>query len=769
MTRSALNIVLNAGVISTLLLLSMIPLASAYESVDFWIAALGGILLGAGIAVAGMYMKVGLFETTLVTIFSYFVFGGVLVFREDALLGFIPGLNVLSGLSYGAFQVWKQALTLHTPFIGFAELQVAPYMVGLIASVIAVNIALRAQRYAFALIPVAMTLAFSVLYSTHAPLIPSIAGALIACITLGWLVWRNRVSRQAVIDHTDDEGMPTGTSRRSSSLPATAGVLITTLIAGAALIAIAPIERWVLRDQVVPPLEMHDYASPLTSFRKWVTDGEDTTLFSIDGLPEGATVRLATLDYYDGIVYQVSGSGGSGAGVFSRVGHEIENPIEGHHATVSVTVEDLGTVWLPTLGYLSRLTLVSDEHRERSGGLYYNDATGTAVLTTALQPGDRYEFDTVLPAAPTEAELAKADVAPIQMPQPAQVPDSLVVALEEVISDAETQAQQVRAVEAFFQTNGFFSSGLEGQVASRSGHGVGRQSDLFAGNQMIGDDEQYAVAMSLMLSQIGIPSRVVMGFSGDGGQGFDTQELIVTGDDVHAWVEVPFENLGWVPFWPTPAEDQVPTEEVPEQRQKPRAQVAQPPQTPQEPAELPPDPPKEAIEKGEEPEPETTTWLWKAIALGAAGLLLLCSPSLILILMRTRRRKKRARVENPANRLHGGWAELVDTAIDVGTPVAVGATRQEQGKALQEQYPESRITILAQQADEAVFGNLEPSADDIQAFWAASDRASAQLKRTLPIHKRIRAGLFPRSVLRKPGTRASSPTPRGQLRRKGNA
>jgi len=63
--------------------------------------------------------------------------------------------------------------------------------------------------------------------------------------------------------------------------------------------------------------------------------------------------------------------------------------------------------------------------------------------------------------------------------------------------------------------------------------------------------EQYASAMAVMLRSLNIPTRVVVGFT----QGVRQADgsYLVTSHDAHAWVEVKFENNGWVRFDPTPA------------------------------------------------------------------------------------------------------------------------------------------------------------------------------------------------------------------------
>jgi transglutaminase-like putative cysteine protease len=62
--------------------------------------------------------------------------------------------------------------------------------------------------------------------------------------------------------------------------------------------------------------------------------------------------------------------------------------------------------------------------------------------------------------------------------------------------------------------------------------------------------EQYASAMAIMLRSLNIPTRVVVGFT-QGVRQADGSYLI-TSHDAHAWVEVKFQDNGWVRFDPTP-------------------------------------------------------------------------------------------------------------------------------------------------------------------------------------------------------------------------
>ena len=61
--------------------------------------------------------------------------------------------------------------------------------------------------------------------------------------------------------------------------------------------------------------------------------------------------------------------------------------------------------------------------------------------------------------------------------------------------------------------------------------------------------QHFAGAAALLLRMAGVPSRMVTGFA----TGVRTERGFVVRDvDAHAWIEVYFEDLGWVPFDPTP-------------------------------------------------------------------------------------------------------------------------------------------------------------------------------------------------------------------------
>lgn len=75
---------------------------------------------------------------------------------------------------------------------------------------------------------------------------------------------------------------------------------------------------------------------------------------------------------------------------------------------------------------------------------------------------------------------------------------------------------------------------------------------LFEGKE--GYCTYFATAMSILLREVGIPSRYVEGFISR----YDGRDSrAIKGSDAHAWVEVYFDDHGWVTFEPTPYYPQI--------------------------------------------------------------------------------------------------------------------------------------------------------------------------------------------------------------------
>ena len=108
----------------------------------------------------------------------------------------------------------------------------------------------------------------------------------------------------------------------------------------------------------------------------------------------------------------------------------------------------------------------------------------------------------------------------------------------------ETPYAAVLALESWLrQTGGFRYDESPPRAAGR------RRSSHFVTETKAGYCQHFAGAMAVMLRMLGIPARVAVGFTSGTP---DDGTWVVTDHDAHAWVEVWFAGIGWVPFDPTP-------------------------------------------------------------------------------------------------------------------------------------------------------------------------------------------------------------------------
>ena len=532
-------------------------------------------------------------------------------------------------------------------------------------------------------------------------------------------------------------------------------------VAGGLTLAISPLlpgsaaaDRSVLRDQVIPPLDLSAYPSPLVGYRKFTQDANqlwDQELFKVSGLPANTPVRIATLDDYNGSVWGATNSGATGG--FLRVGPVIApdaadaTAVPGPVSTVRITIapayaaaSDINA-WLPTAGSVSGIGFSGTDASDAAASLRYNTSSSSGVVINRLTAGITVTLQTDL-AAPTMPAAA----------QPFGPPDLTDGYSAEFSARAATWAKgaagigpQLQAIASYLRTQGAYSDGGPGESQYLPGHSAFRLTGFLNGQQPVGDDEQYAAAYALMASSLGMPARVVLGAipEGDG---------TVRGKDVHAWVEIHVVGGAWV---------RIPDSAfMPDTTKKPDQQ---PPQQLQDAAATPVPPPNAAHPPTSDLEPHATgfstnpppspppgnslAWLI-SLLIDAAWIL---SPFLLagVVLatasgLKARRRHRRRTGGTAAARYAAGWRELVDYARDLGVTVPDRVTRRTQSQAL----VAFDLADLAWTADLVVYGPLEPSPDQAAAYWKRVDAARKAMGRASRRRRRVLAPLSLRSVRR---------------------
>ncbi|MCC2308041.1 transglutaminase family protein [Cellulomonas chengniuliangii] len=716
---------------------ALVPLAPVYGASAAAPAIAGGLVLGSGVAVLGALRRWSAITVVAGLVLAYLVCGGAFAAPSTTVAGVLPTLGTFSSLVAGAATSWKQMLTLQPPLGAASNFLVVPFLLALAGSATAVALTLRARpavAAVAAVVPVAV-LPLAVLLGSRTTVAPVAGGVALGLAMLGWAAWRSGALR----------------ARRVAAVSS----MVVLTVAGGLLggpVVVGDTPRFVLRDELVPPFDPSDYPSPLSAFRKHVKD-EDVALFTVRGLPPGARVRLATMDRFDGVVWNVAGDGSAAAsGEYRRVGQSIETTARGERARVEVEVHDLTGVWLPTVGQARAV----DVDGSAAADVRYNDATGSAVLTSGLRPGLAYTLDVVIPDEPSDEVIGDASTASVVVPTAVAVPDAVAVAAASVARDAGTPVEIARSLQKALAEDGFFSHGLGGDYPSLSGHGADRLTSLLGGDLMVGDGEQYASAMALMARQMGLPSRVVMGFvasqdreedgagqpSSEDEEGAEpSDEVTYTGDDVEAWVEIAFEGHGWVAFDPTPPRTQTPHEDSTTSPSDPEPQVVQPPP----PVPEPESPPEDDTEQPQAQDPEAAPdarplWLRVAIVAGAVAvpLLLLALPFLLVVAVKLRRRRRRRTSPDPVASVAGGWDEVLDVAHDLGLATSPLATRRETARTLAGALDDARarsgdrvaavVRVLAEEADAVVFGPGAPGENVATAYWARVDAALSHLR-----------------------------------------
>ena len=702
----------------------------------WWLPVVGGLVLGALLALLATVLRVPAIALVALAAVVFVLVGAPLALPASR----IPGPEALGVLLDGAVHGWRDLVTLVPPVGARDGLLVPALLASMATGLVASSLALRLRRTWPALAVLGALLALVALLGTARAVAPLVQGITLCVTGLAWAAVRRHRA------HASPAGRDARVTPRT--VFGVASVLAVAVLAGVAAPSLAAPqrERFALREVVEPPVDPQAYPSPLGSFRRYVKDLPETPLFTVEGLPDGARLRLATLDTYDGVVWRVSGRNGpAGGGRFVHVEGSTGDVAAMPTTPVTVTIAGYSGVWLPTVGQTAQAQFAGVDAEALTDAFSYNAATGTGLSTRRLRAGDRYTLLAAVVPPPTEEQVARADAVAVALTPPGGVPTVVAERAGAFAGTTATAGAKAQGLASRLATTGYFSHGLDGQT-SRAGHGADRVAALLADEMaMVGDAEQYAAAMALMARRLDLPARVVMGFRPDTAGG---GKVTVTGDDVSAWVEVALAGYGWVVFDPVPDESRQPQEQPPTSRSEPRPRAEQPPPPLSEPEEPPPSSSEDEDEDTTVPEAGLSRWLSVA-AWVLVPLILLITPVAVLLWLKRRRRRRRATQGSTSARIAGGWAELVDTARDLGTLTPHWATRREAARVLDRGCAAAGAVGLAERADLGVFAPDEPTELEVAQFWALVEAGLRGMNSSVPLVRRVRGRLSPVSLSRR--------------------
>jgi transglutaminase-like putative cysteine protease len=218
---------------------------------------------------------------------------------------------------------------------------------------------------------------------------------------------------------------------------------------------------------------------------------------------------------------------------------------------VLVTMEDIGTDLLFAAGRPLAFSLTprgAIEGRNRLGS-----DLDDQVRVLDRQPGPiQYEFVGRI-GEPTREELQAIGDPSVPAELGAYVEVELSDEFEqlalEITAGANTRLEKVEAVQRYLLQNYEYS--LEQPLSDRVRSGELDPVEGFLFDTKAGHCEYFATAMALLLREVEVPTRNVNGFYGAHYNAFG-DFYAVRQADAHSWVEVYFEQLGWVTFDPTP-------------------------------------------------------------------------------------------------------------------------------------------------------------------------------------------------------------------------
>lgn len=716
-----------------------------------YVPGLVGVTLGALVALLGVWLRFGPALWMGAVALAYLMVGGSIAAPETVSAGFLPTLETVRRLVVLTWESWSELLTVTTPAADIPGPAAAPFLLGLVLATAFVGVVLRTRAVvAPLLIPIAW-LGAGVAFGVHnAPAAWWLGTALGA----GLLVWSttHRLHRSRDVNARF-------LARRAHGLSGTAGkaatasavILLASLAALGTTVATPDPGRQVLRDHVAPPLDLTDHPSPLTRFRYLEVNQEEDVLFQVESPPQGGRLRLAVMDAWDGVVFNVS----QDSRKYLRVGREMPQQPQDPVDTSRITAVGYEGIWVPSFGEPARVEFTGDGGEAAARSLHLNPETDQLLTVARFAPGTSVAVTgTNLAPLPAEARagLSGRGVGPVKPSEYQLVPEVLSENARQWTASVTSPYDQLRVIEERLRTDGRFSDGRNND--SRAGHTAERLAFMFNSEQLVGDDEQYAAAMALMASQLGIPVRVVLGFYPE--QAVAPGEVWqVRGADAHVWVEANLDGVGWVSFDPTPPRDQVPTpdDKVPKPRPKPR--VDSPPLPPERYEDEQVQTEEEAVQiKEPEEEPADLGPLLLAVGIATGSLLVLLSPLLVIALVKLRRRLRRRNSGTTADQIAGAWGEVVDRARDLGFVAPRNLTRRETADQLQRAYPDLGIEPLAGRVDSQVFGAEEPTQGHRDESWQESDSLRRSLLATRPWYARISA-LFSLKSLRRGRVEAS--------------
>lgn len=729
-------VTLDCAVIMALATLALWPLRSTYATGPMLLTGLLAALWGVALVLVCSRLP-GVVLVAVVPI-GWILLGGPVALRSAGAGMGVPNGTTLSDVMAGSWTGWGETLTTLPTVDMSGAPALVPFLIGYLGAALAAALAVRTRSPGLPVVPLLVAVCAGLAMSRPEPATEVWLPLVVAVVILGWVIARAHRSQY----RPGDAAVGAGRLLARGWLSRVVWALVLLVATAAVTSTYVGVGRSAgtgrtLRGHVGALPDVAALDRPLSRFRTFTKQRAgamdnvyDKLLFTVRGAPQGSRLRLVTLDHYDGTQWLPGNDtiAGDTDARFLRMDSHVQNRATGRPVKAEVTVaKAYRGDWVPTIGSLTSLSFLYTDVDDRRSLIRYNLATSSAEVPIGLGASNDYSFTAVEPPS---------RLGPRMSPWPRPVlsvagQDQARLFVDAWGGRSENPIGKVFTLADYLRNNGRYSDGAQlWEQQFLPGQDLNRLLAKFLGAPLIvGDDEQYAATMALLANAAGVPARVVVGAQ-------LPRDGKVRGKDLHAWVELRIADGSWrvlpterfMGNRPPPRGYRPPPKVYP----RPPKQTKPPAQQPQQPQTKPRPKPKQSAHQDHGTSP--LAWLLVLVALAVAA-----PPTGKAVRHRLRRTRGRG-----SDRLAGAWAELVDTARDLGQPVPRGSSRPAQARML---VFAADADTLAVRADGGVFGVLEPDDANVAAYWEDVDRERARLRGQASLWRRIWAPLNPGSLL----------------------
>ncbi|MGQ0742782.1 MAG: transglutaminase TgpA family protein [Acidimicrobiales bacterium] len=478
--------------------------------------------------------------------------------------------------------------------------------------------------------------------------------------------------------------------------------------------------------------------------------------------------RVTTLDSFDGIRWSSSGAPDTPAG-----------PAPVTAASTSALLQRVAITGLAA----DRLPAASQASAARGIDLAdrvgLDRATGDVVSRGALAVGAVYEVESTV-VETNGAELRSLGSPPLSVDTrllelPAGVSPRIRSEARRVTANARSAYDQALALQAYFRQGFVYDEAVNlGQPA--------RALDQFVFSQRRGFCQQFSTAFAVMARAVGLPARVVVGFT-PGEKGVDNTYR-VRGVNAHAWPEVHIPGAGWLAFEPTPGRGQPGAEawtgvppaqaappsgvgrgdatpaptvtttppSTPSTNPPPTTAVGSPTTQPPPPTTVPPDPSEQGSSDADGPPSQGSAKFAGRLGLGVLATCLALVLGVAPLVSRWRRARRRRAANSAAEQVVVAWAEATEALARVGLGRTASETVAEHSRRVAEspRLPPGLAPIvdaLAGWASEASYAEAMVTSDVAARARAATDEVVTAVGTQLGLIRRVGSAVDPRPLV----------------------